>query len=166
MIDDLDKEETETLQEFGKLGYGPPTKGALPDGWKQLSELPEVPEKGTFYVEELSGGILLGKGWRRLEDPYSYDLLARQKAWEIANTGNPTRVLATHKRSLNKSDLYVHCAFYKKDNKVYISYRVDDDTVVEQEVDGPYDSSGFEMQVQKQRDEECSEALRNLGYKL
>lgn len=168
MIDDekLDEEDDERAKEFMRLCYSPPTKGQMPEGWQILSEIPVMPSKGNFYVEELVGAITAGRGWQVLDQKFTYDLLARQKAWEIANAGNPARVLYVFKKSATKSDIYEQCIFYKKDGKIYIALRVNDEIVLEQEVDGPYDTVGNEPEIRKQVQEECKDVLRGLGYKI
>lgn len=162
---DLDEEDVEKLKEFKRVAYSPPREGKLPDGWKQLSELPELPQKGAFFVEELAGGIALGRGWHS-RTRFDYDLLARQRAWEIASSGNPARVLYEHRRSVTKSSLLVHCVFYKRDGRVFISFRTDDSTVLEQEVDGPYDIGREELSTRDLNNEEADELLKSLGYTL
>lgn len=162
---DLDEEDVEKLTEFERLSYGPPRPGSLPDGWRSLADLPEIPDKGSYYVEELAGGITLGRGWSN-RTSFDYDLLARQQAWEIANNGNPARVLYGHKKSALRTDLFVHCVFYKKDDKVYISFRTDDQTVLEQEVGGPYDTTGGQLVTIEVQDGKSLRILKGLGYQL
>ncbi len=167
MIDEeLDEEDNERVKEFMRLCYSPPTKGRMPEGWRILSEIPVMPSKGEFYVEEIAGAIIAGRGWQVLDQKFTYDLLARQKAYEIANSGKPARVLYVIKKSATKSDVYEQCLFYKRDNKIYIALRTNDEIILEQEVDGPYDTVGNEPEIRKQVQEECKGILRDLGYKI
>ena len=166
MTEGLDEEDDERIQSFKRLCYSPPTKGLMSEGWKALADLPEITGKGTFRVDVLQGGIQVGRGWETIDFVFPYDLLARQKAWEKANTGNPARVCGLFRKSATKSTWFEHCVFYKKEGKVYIAFRTDDDTVLEQEVDGPYDITGKEPQLRKEREEECMNVLRGLGYKV
>lgn len=140
ILDQLDEEGQELFHQFEHMIYKKPEPFVLPEEWQLLCELPALPSKGYFYVEYMQAGTGIGRGWTRLDgEAFQYDMLARMWAWKhTASNSQPARVL----QSVGKN-LYPICMFFKKNDKVLVSFRLPDGRELEQETSDPYDLSGM-----------------------
>lgn len=133
----LNEDDQAVVMTYEQLHFGPAKKATPPEYMCLLDRKPPRTGVVRYEVERLTVGKELGMGWELFHDEgTNYELVARARAFEWTEEhGSPTRVLAVkqRRRYSDPVELEPICYFYMRDDeKIYISFRLDDKQEVEQ----------------------------------